>query len=214
MLGMIPKDSSPGVEPVVFSSKTHVVLDDDECTFRINNQSHSHKHSSSSTNKRTSGLRFKFMLEGTRRELMNLKRRNEQLRAIVREYVRPLDVAEEILRNAEAPMNDIFLPSSVLLDDEMELRNICSSTTTSTSLEGLIVNQQTDNTSVQPDMFEIPEQIDIKTTTTITTTTTNTRQVDSLQKSKRMNEIKVDSSVYESGQLESLAAALNGEIAF
>lgn len=204
MLGMIPKDSSSGVEPVVFSSKTHVVLDDDECTFRINNQSHSHKHSSSSTNKRTSGLRFKFMLEGTRRELMNLKRRNEQLRAIVREYVRPLDVAEEILRNAEAPMNDIFLPSSVLLDDEMEL----------TSLEGLIVNQQTDNTSVQPDMFEIPEQIDIKTTTTITTTTTNTRQVDSLQKSKRMNEIKVDSSVYESGQLESLAAALNGEIAF
>jgi hypothetical protein len=210
--------------PVLFSGSNHAVLDDDECTFRISNQSQSHSHSSSA--KKTSGLRFKFMLEGTRRELMNLQRRNEQLRAIVREYIRPLDVAEEILRNAQAPIHDIFLPSSILLDDEMELRDIISSTATTTTTNITAVpfsSVQTDSKSIhissshdilqsdvtipQSQTSEIPEQINVKTAS-------HSQKDSHLQRPKRMNEIKVDSSVYESGQLESLAAALNGDIAF
>jgi hypothetical protein len=212
--------------PVLFSGSNRAVLDDDECTFRISNQSESYSHSSSA--KKTSGLRFKFMLEGTRRELMNLQRRNEQLRAIVREYIRPLDVAEEILRNAQAPIHDIFLPSSILLDDEMELRDIKSSTTATTTTTTNITavplpSVQTDGKSIhissshdmlqsdvtipQSQTSEIPEQINVKTAS-------HSQQDSYIQRPKRMNEIKVDSSVYESGQIESLAAALNGDIAF
>lgn len=209
---------------VLFSGSNHAILDDDECTFRISNQSQSHSLSSSA--KKTSGLRFKFMLEGTRRELMNLQRRNEQLRAIVREYIRPLDVAEEILRNAQAPIHDIFLPSSILLDDEMELRDrISSNTATATTnttaaplpsiqTDGKSIHMSSDHDVLQSDVTipqsqttEIPEQINVKTAS-------HSRQDSHLPQTKRMKEIKVDSSVYESGQIESLAAALNGDIAF
>ena len=62
--------------------------------------------------------RTKFLLEGVRQELYDLQRENERLRLLVRQYIAPLDLAEEILAKAEAPPVDIYLRSSVLMDEE------------------------------------------------------------------------------------------------
>jgi len=70
------------------------------------------------TNKFRSNIRSKFLLEAVRQELLDLQRENEMLRIIVREHIRPLDLAEEILAQAEAPPVDIYLKSSILMDDE------------------------------------------------------------------------------------------------
>ncbi len=70
------------------------------------------------TDKFRSNIRSKFLLEAVRQELHDLQRENELLRIIVRERIRPLDLAEEILAQAEAPPVDIYLKSSILMDDE------------------------------------------------------------------------------------------------
>jgi len=62
------------------------------------------------------------MLEGIRMELLDLQRENELLRMIVRDRIKPMEVAERILSEAEAPAVDIYLHSSVLMDEAEKCR--------------------------------------------------------------------------------------------
>lgn len=64
--------------------------------------------------------RTKFMLEGVRQELYDLQRENKALRLMVKEHIKPLNLAERILVESEAPPVDMFLMSSVLMDDEQQ----------------------------------------------------------------------------------------------
>lgn len=64
--------------------------------------------------------RNKFMFEGVRLELMELQKENEYLKSLVREKISPMSLAETILKEAEAPVVDIFLQNSVLLDEADE----------------------------------------------------------------------------------------------
>ncbi|GFH61471.1 predicted protein [Chaetoceros tenuissimus] len=64
--------------------------------------------------------RNKFLFEGIRLELMELQKENEYLKSLVREKISPMSLAETILKEAEAPVVDIFLQNSVLLDEADE----------------------------------------------------------------------------------------------
>mmetsp|Transcript_10444 Transcript_10444/g.13212 ORF Transcript_10444/g.13212 Transcript_10444/m.13212 type:complete len:201 (+) Transcript_10444:79-681(+) len=68
--------------------------------------------------KNRTGIRSKFILEGIRQELYHLQRENEVLRRIVQERVQPIELAESILLECESPPVDIFLRSSILMEDE------------------------------------------------------------------------------------------------
>ena len=75
------------------------------------------KKSNRRINRRERKGRTKFMLEGVREELYNLQRENEILRRLVQENIKPLELAESILTAAEAPPVDVYLHSSVLMDE-------------------------------------------------------------------------------------------------
>lgn len=66
--------------------------------------------------------RQKFMLEGVYKELLDLQRENECLKVLVRERIKPLEVAEMVLKEAESEHVDIYLRSSVLMDEADEFR--------------------------------------------------------------------------------------------
>jgi len=82
--------------------------DEDDATAKKSNRRLGRKESKGRT---------KFMMEGVRQELCDLQRENEILRMLVREYIAPMEVAERILAEAEAPPVDIYLRSSVLMDE-------------------------------------------------------------------------------------------------
>jgi hypothetical protein len=69
-------------------------------------------------NRKLTGVRSKFILEGIRQELYHLQRENEKLRKIVKTRIHPSDVAEQILLECEYPPVDIFLRSSILTEEE------------------------------------------------------------------------------------------------
>jgi hypothetical protein len=60
------------------------------------------------------------MLEGVRQELHDLQRQNAYLREVVMNNITPREIAVEILNTVESPPVDIFLRSSILLDNEDE----------------------------------------------------------------------------------------------
>lgn len=73
---------------------------------------------SSKNRKKSSGVRSKFFLEGIRQELYHLQKENELLREIVMNRIYPKSLAEEILCECESPPIDIFLRSSILMEDD------------------------------------------------------------------------------------------------
>lgn len=169
------------IDPILFSRNSQSKFDDDECTYRTCN-----------SRPRKSGLRSKFMLEGIKLELMRLKRQNEQLRKIVREHIKPIDVAIDILKRSEVPIKDIFLQSSILLDDQREFEEDGEDTPAYT-LKSEDVTQVTSAFSNQFDFTEKDKE-ELKSIYT--------------------ENSKVDPSVYEGGDIQILAAALNGDFAF
>jgi hypothetical protein len=74
--------------------------------------------------------RNKFMFDGLRQELRDLQRENETLKMIVREKIQPIEVAQMVLKVAEAEPVDIFLTSSILMDEADEFREKSEDTTT------------------------------------------------------------------------------------
>ncbi len=82
-------------------------------TDKRNNLAHRRKK-----NKKITGIRSKFILEGTRQELYHLQRENEVLRRIIQERIQPIELAESILLECESPPVDIFLRSSMLTEYE------------------------------------------------------------------------------------------------
>ena len=86
--------------------------DHDECTYKKSNK-RSNTHNSGAGSKR----RNKFLFDGVRQELLDLQRENEQLKILIWERIKPLQLAEMVLKDAEAPSIDIYLQSSVLMDE-------------------------------------------------------------------------------------------------
>lgn len=96
---------------------------DDVASLRTEKKSNRRRTRANSTapvDGKKSSIRYKFMLEAVRQELLDLQKENELLRIIVRERISPLELAEQILKDAEAPAVDIHLPSSVMMDEENE----------------------------------------------------------------------------------------------
>lgn len=79
--------------------------------------------------------RNKFLFEGVRLELMELQKENEYLKSLVREKISPMSLAETILKEAEAPVVDIFLQNSVLLDEADEFDESFDESVTSSVAE-------------------------------------------------------------------------------
>lgn len=71
-----------------------------------------------SRNNAESGIRSKFVLEGVRQELYHLQQENEQLRRIIMQRIDPPDLAEQILLDCQSPPVDIFLGSSMLMEED------------------------------------------------------------------------------------------------
>lgn len=182
-------DSAESTSPRVIHGKINSKIfsqtptpDDDERTYRICN-SRSGK----------SGLRSKYMLEGIYIELLRLKDENEQLRKIVQEHIKPIHIAIEILREVEEPVNDIFLESSILLDDLIEF-------------------EEEDDVVIAADHS--------KSEKTMHSSSVLKKQNEFIKSkgegsnSNYTERIKVDSSVYEEGDMKMLSNALNGDFAF
>ena len=69
-------------------------------------------------NNQVSGIRSKFVLEAVRQELYHLQQENEQLRSIIMHRINPPDLAEQILLDCQSPPVDIFLRSSILMEED------------------------------------------------------------------------------------------------
>lgn len=106
------------IDQVLFSSATSCGYESEsDCTYKRTNCGRRKGGPKGQKDEPDSGLRFKFMLEGIRQELYQLQRENADLRNIVVDNVEP-EAAEHILRDCEAPPVDIFLPTSLMEDDE------------------------------------------------------------------------------------------------
>ena len=152
------------------------------------------KKSNTRKNRPKSKRRNKFLLEGVRQELLNLQRENEYLRILIRERIRPIDLAEKILAEAEAPPVDIYLKSSVLMDEEKEyIENHAGVRENMKKGDADLLGKKQDS---------IPRVLSLK----------NVRKVTRTSVDCQIEEAKDPS--YHSGEIESLAAALSGDFAF
>lgn len=113
--------------------------------------------------------RNKFLFEGVRLEMMELQKENEYLKSLVREKITPMSLAETILKEAEAPVVDIFLQNSVLLDETDEFDE---------SLDGSLGSYVVAEEEI-PNVKSIATSISERSNTTKTTKTSESSELTS-----------------------------------
>ena len=69
-------------------------------------------------NAKVTGVRSKFFIESIRQELFHLQQENALLRRIVIAQINPPSLAEQILLECESPPVDIFLRSSIVMEED------------------------------------------------------------------------------------------------
>lgn len=136
---------------VIFTSNL-VDCDGSAATDKRNNRRRQLKRNSRKS-RNTGGVRSKFLLEGIRQELFHLQRENDTLRNIVIARIEPASLAEDILRTCESPPVDVFLRSTMLMEEEE----------TKTGVEYSMGDTKEDNVLLQkPKSFiKIGQEIDI-----------------------------------------------------
>ena len=179
----------------------------------------------SPVDKRKSRIRYKFMLEAVRQELLDLQKENEQLRIIVREKISPRGLAEQILLDAEAPAVDVYLPSSVMMDDVNEFVEEEDSNVRALN-DGVKDISMKPAVAFEKPLPQSPRRLKTKYGKVIGGNDRSTSQIPrvlSVPRFKREatfascrkeEEEKIDHTDYHFGGVESLAAALSGDIAF
>ena len=181
---------------MLHSDRTHPVLvcftgeigDDEETQKKSNTCRRSGRKE---VPKRKSRMRSKFMLEAVRQELLDLQKENEVLRAIVKQFIRPVDIAERILLDAEAPPVDIFLQSCILKDEIEEY-------------EDKVIEKKAD---VENDRSKNEaKESSIPTVLTLPRLSKNSSEPEPERRESRND--------FQCGEVESLAAALAGDFAF
>ena len=110
----MPNSNIPLPKQVRFASSiTHNDDNESAKTDKIHNLRRGRRKS-----RRITGVRSKFILEAMRQELYHLQTENEKLRKIVIQRVNPVELAESILLECESPPVDIFLRSSMVMEED------------------------------------------------------------------------------------------------
>lgn len=194
-------------------------------TEKKSNRRRTRTDGASPVDKRKSNIRYKFMLEAVRQELLDLQKENEQLRIIVREKISPLALAEQILLDAEAPAVDIHLPSSVMMDDVNEFVEEEDSSVRALN-DGVKHISMRPAVEFEKPLPQSPRRLKMKYGKVIGENDRSTSQIPrvlsvprfkreaTFSSCRKEEEEKIDHTDYHFGGVESLAAALSGDIAF
>lgn len=153
-------------------------------------------------NTKVSGVRSKFFIESIRQELFHLQQENEILRKIVIAQINPPSLAEQILRECESPPVDIFLRSSMVMEEDETKAD------ESDDLPKEVRNSSMSNTPIR-----IGQEIEIKQPQAPVTEFHISFQEDNVKSNKSCVERSMEFNV-EKTEAQCLVDAFNSEFAF